>query len=125
MIRSKPPAPSPFYQAIERALPAPHERKRAASASTFFLECAAEDADDFAPAATVTWKDTGTELVITECDLEGVVVLVSGNALRSLGLRAFPPAQLDLARCRLRCAHGCMLALESTTLAHPKHGRLH
>lgn len=83
-IRRRGVALSPFYQAIENAFPdvmvtQNHRTKATRSASTFLVECAADGMDEFIPVATVMWRDIGTEVVITECDVDD-----SAPALRNL-----------------------------------------
>lgn len=95
-IRVKPPAVrrrgvalSPFCKAIEDDFPnveitQKHRTKGRASAATFLVECAAEDADEFISVATVMWRDTGSEVVITEVEVDDATPPDLAETLRRL-----------------------------------------
>lgn len=80
-IRVKPPAirrrgvaRSPFFKDIVHAFPdvtvaQRHRTKGTMSASTCLVECADADADEIIPVAMVMLRDTGAEVIITECDI--------------------------------------------------------
>lgn len=72
-IRRRGVALSPYYQAVESAFPdveitQKHTTKGRSSATTFFVECADGDKDEFVAVATVFWKDTGNEVQIIDCE---------------------------------------------------------
>lgn len=95
-IRVKPPAIrrrgvalSPFYKAISDEMPdvditQKHKTKGRLSASTFLVECAGGDKDDYVPIATVMWQDDGNAIRITEVDIDEAAPPKLAKALRKL-----------------------------------------
>lgn len=60
-----------------------HRTKGRASASTFLVECAVEDAGEFMPVAMVSWYDTCLEMMISEVDVGDATHKAWANALRN------------------------------------------
>lgn len=96
MARVKPPtirrrgeALAPFYQATEHAFPnaestQKHRNEGRPSASTFLVECAAEDADEIVPVVRVLLRDIGTEVIVTGCGVDDAAPQTSTGALYNL-----------------------------------------
>lgn len=61
-----------------------HRTKGKSSTSSFLVECAADDAEDFRPIFTVMWNDGGPELHVIEFDVDVAAPQSLADALRKL-----------------------------------------
>lgn len=95
-IRIKPPAIrwrgvalSPYGQAFAAEMPdvgitQKHRTKGRHSASTFLVEFADEDKDDYVPVVTIKWQDDGDSITVSEVDVDDAAPPKLAEALRKL-----------------------------------------
>lgn len=86
----------PGNQAVERAYPEAdmtqkHRMRGRQSATTFLVECADADADDYLPVLTVMWRDHGDAIVVSEYELVAALKKLCPYGLLS-PLRRLRPA---------------------------------